>query len=188
MLRKAINTLIFALIAVVVAALGYWNIAPENAQRSQPANNDNVVDFYVVGARTVQYQDDGKLHYRMTADKLEHVKSTDITLIDTPKLDLYRGTELPWKVTSQRAEVSPGGTEVELIDDVRIARTDAKNRPTIITSSRMTVIPDKEYAQTEQAVRIVAANGVTTAQGMKAYLNDSRMILQSNVRGQHEVR
>jgi lipopolysaccharide export system protein LptC len=29
---------------------------------------------------------------------------------------------------------------------------------------------------------------VTTAQGMKAYLNDGRMILPSNVRGQHEVR
>lgn len=186
--RKILNTLIFALIAVVVAALGYWNLAPDSARVTQQSGDDNVVDFYVMGARTVQFQDDGKVHYRMTADKLEHVKSTDITLVDTPKLDLYRGTELPWKVTSQRAEVSPGGVEVELIDDVRIARTDAKNRPTIITSSRMTVIPDKEYAQTEQAVRIVAANGVTTAQGMKAYLNDGRMLLQSNVRGQHEVR
>ena len=186
--RKILNTLIFALIAVVVAALGYWNLAPDSARQAQRASDNNVVDFYAVGARTVQFQDDGKLHYRMTADKLEHIKSTDITLIDAPKLELYRGTELPWEVTSQRAEVSPGGGEVELIDDVRIARTDAKNRPTIITSSRMTVIPDKEYAQTEQAVRIVAANGVTTAQGMKAYLNDGRMLLQSNVRGQHEVR
>ncbi|HEY1026119.1 MAG TPA: LPS export ABC transporter periplasmic protein LptC [Pseudomonas sp.] len=188
MLRKAFNILIFALIAAVVAALGYWNIAPDSARQPQQAGEDNAVDFYVVGAHTVQYQDDGKIHYRMTADKLEHIKSTDITLIDTPKLDLYRGTEQPWKVTSQRAEVSPGGVEVELIDDVRIARTDAKGRPTVITSSRMTVIPDKEYAQTEQAVRIEAANGVTTAQGMKAYLNDGRMILPSNVRGQHEVR
>lgn len=186
--RKILNILTLAIIAVVVAALGYWNLAPDNVRQAQQAGDESVVDFYVIGARTVQFQDDGKLHYRMTADKLEHIKNTDITLIDTPKLDLYRGTELPWKVTSQRAEVSPGGTEVELIDDVRIARTDAKNRPTIITSSRMTVIPDKEYAQTEQAVRIVAANGVTTAQGMKAYLNDGRMILQSNVRGQHEVR
>ena len=186
--RKILNTLIFALIAVVVAALGYWNLAPDTDRQARQNANDNVIDFYVVGARTVQFQDDGKLHYRMTADKLEHIKSTDITLIDAPKLELYRGTELPWEVTSQRAEVSPGGVEVELIDDVRIARTDAKNRPTIITSSRMTVIPDKEYAQTEQAVRIVAANGVTTAQGMKAYLNDGRMLLLSNVRGQHEVR
>ena len=188
MLHKAFNILIFTLIAAVVAALGYWNIAPDSARQARQANDEHAVDFYVIGAQTVQYQDDGKLHYRMTADKLEHIKSTDITLIDTPKLDLFRGTEQPWKVTSQRAEVSPGGVEVELIDDVRIARTDAKGRPTIITSSRMTVIPDKEYAQTEQAVRIDAANGVTTAQGMKAYLNDGRMILPSNVRGQHEVR
>lgn len=186
--RKITNTLILALIAVVVAALGYWNLTPDTDRQARQNANDNVIDFYVVGARAVQFQDDGKLHYRMTADKLEHVKSTDITLIEKPKLDLYRGSELPWNATSQRAEVSPGGIEVELIDDVRIARTDAKNRPTIITSSRMTVIPDKEYAQTEQAVRIVAANGVTTAQGMKAYLNDGRMLLQSNVRGQHEVR
>ncbi|MFI8745367.1 LPS export ABC transporter periplasmic protein LptC [Pseudomonas sp. NPDC077186] len=188
MQRKALNYLIFALIAALVAALGYWNIAPNGDRQAQSAGSDNAVDFYVLGARTVQFQDDGKLHYRMTADKLEHIKSTDITLVDTPKLDLYRGNELPWKVTSQRAEVSPGGVEVELIDKVRIARTDAKGRPTIITSSRMTVIPDKEYAQTQQAVRIVAANGVTTAQGMKAYLNDGRMLLLSNVRGQHEVR
>lgn len=186
--RKAFNILVFALIAALVAALGYWNIAPENRSSPQQAADDETVDFYVVGARTVQYQEDGKLHYRMTADKIEHIKDSDITHVSQPKLDLFRGTNLPWKVTSQRAEVSPGGVEVELIDDVRIERTDAKNRPTIITSSRMTVIPDKEYAQTEQAVRIVAANGVTTAQGMKAYLNDSRMILQSNVRGQHEVR
>ena len=90
--RKILNTLIFALIAVVVAALGYWNLAPDSTRQAQRASDDNVVDFYAVGARTVQFQDDGKLHYRMTADKLEHIKSTDITLIDAPKLELYRGT------------------------------------------------------------------------------------------------
>ena len=91
-------------------------------------------------------------------------------------------------VQSERGEVAPEGKEVELIDAVRVARTDAKGRPTVITSSRMTVFPDKEYAQTQQAVRIEAANGVTTAQGMKAYMNDGRILLLSNVRGQHEAR
>ena len=66
--------------------------------------------------------------------------------------------------------------------------TDAKGRPTILTTSRLTVFPEKEYAQTQQAVRIDAANGVTTAKGMKAYMNDGRMLLLSNVRGQHEAR
>ncbi|MNV92362.1 Lipopolysaccharide export system protein LptC [compost metagenome] len=89
---------------------------------------------------------------------------------------------------SARGEVAPGGTEVELLDAVRVARTDARGRPTILTTSRLTVFPEREYAQTSQPVRIEAANGVTTATGMQAYLKDGRMLLQSNVRGQHEVR
>ena len=126
--------------------------------------------------------------YEMTAVKLEHQKATDITFVTTPDLLLFRGNVQPWHIQSARAEVGPKGKEVELIDDVRVARTDAKGQPSILTTTRLTVFPDKNYAQTEQAVKIDAANGVTTAVGMKAYLKDSRMHLLSNVRGQHEVR
>ncbi|MDX1724104.1 MAG: LPS export ABC transporter periplasmic protein LptC [Pseudomonas sp.] len=189
MLRKLLTPVLYTFAAALLAAVGYWNINPDSfSERPAQSGAENTIDFYVVNANTLQYQADGKLHYEMTSDKLEHIKSSDITLLTNPFLHLYRGTELPWKVSSERAEVAPQGKEVELIDKVRVERTDAKGRPTILTTSRLTVIPDKEYAQTEQAVRIVAANGVTTAQGMKAYLNDGRMLLLSNVRGQHEVR
>ncbi|MBX9913902.1 MAG: LPS export ABC transporter periplasmic protein LptC [Pseudomonadaceae bacterium] len=179
---------ILASLAVLLAAAGYWNIRPESftsQSASEISNND--IDFYVIDAKSTQFQADGKLANTMTSDKLEHLKSTDITLLSNPDLLLYRGTELPWHVQSLRAEVAPEGTQVELIDSVRVARTDAKGRPTILTTSRLTVFPDKDYAQTEQAVRIEAANGVTTAQGMKTYLNDGRMLLLSNVRGLHAV-
>jgi len=189
MLRKLLLYVSFGLAALFVAALGYWNLNPESLLDQKPqASTDNAVDFYAINAKSVEFQADGKLHYEMTSDKVEHLKESDKSLITKPDLLLYRGTDLPWHVQSERGEVAPGGTEVELIDNVRIARTDEKNRPTIITSSRMTVFPDKEFAQTQQAVRIEAANGVTTANGMKAYLKDSRVLLLSNVRGQHEVR
>ncbi len=187
--RKLLNILLFACAALLVAALGYWNLSPEGFnQQPQTATADNAIDFYASSTYTVQYQADGKLHYELTADKVEHIKASDITLMTAPNMNLFRGSELPWKIRSERGEVSPGGVEVELIDKVRVERTDAKGRPTILTTSRLTVFPDKEYAQTQQAVRIDAANGVTTAQGMKAYMNDGRMLLLSNVRGQHEAR
>ncbi|HWV10437.1 MAG TPA: LPS export ABC transporter periplasmic protein LptC [Pseudomonas sp.] len=189
MLRKLLNPALFVIAALLLAAVGYWNINPNSfSDRPAQTGTENPIDFYVTNARTLQYQADGKLHYEMTASKVEHVTATDVTLLTDPHMDLYRGTEYPWKIRSEKGEVAPQGTEVELIDKVRVERTDAKGRPTILTTSRLTIIPDKEYAQTEQAVRIDAANGVTTAQGMKAYLNDGRMLLQSNVRGQHEVR
>jgi lipopolysaccharide export system protein LptC len=189
MLRKLLTPVLFTLAAALLAAVGYWNINPNSfSDRPAAAGTENAIDFYVVNANTVQYQADGKLHYEMTASKLEHVKASDITLLTEPNMQLYRGSEYPWKIRGARGEVAPAGKEVELIDKVRVERTDAKGRPTILTTSRLTLFPEKEYAQTQQAVRIDAANGVTTAQGMKAYLNDGRMLLLSNVRGQHEVR
>ena len=190
MLSKIHLPVILLLIALVLAAVGYWNIRPESfMQQPRPASaEESPIDFYVINARTVQYQPDGKRNYQLTAEKMEHLKASDISLLTRPDLKSYRGTELPWHVTSERGEVGPAGEEVELIDNVRIARTDAEGRPTIITTTRMTVLPEKDYAETRQPVRIVAANGVTTATGMKAYLNEGRMLLLSNVRGQHELR
>ena len=181
--------LIFLPVAALLIALGYWNIRPESFDaRQADTSSDSSIDFFVVNPRTQQFEEDGSLSYRITATKLEHLKETDITLLELPDLLLYRADEAPWHVQSKLGEVSPAGERVELIDDVKLQRTDAKNRKTLLTSSRMTVFPDKEYAETTQAVRIEAANGVTTANGMKAYLNEGRMLLLSNVRGQHEVR
>lgn len=181
---------IFLIIALLLIAVGYWNIRPERFMQEAPATTqeESAIDFYATNVRTIQFQPDGARNYEMTADKVEHIKASDVSLLTRPNLRSYRGSALPWHVTSERGEVGPQGEEVELIDDVRVQRTDTQGRETIITSSRMTVLPDKEYAETSQPVRIVAANGVTTATGMKAYLNEGRMLLLSNVRGQHELR
>ncbi|BAP43517.1 LPS export ABC transporter periplasmic protein LptC [Pseudomonas sp. 21LCFQ02] len=190
MLSKKIRTfLILGVLALLLAAVGYWNVSPESFM-DQPAvkADETAIDYYAINARSVQYLPDGKVQYEMTADKVEHVKASDVTLLTRPDLNMYRGTAFPWHVQSARGEVSPGGEQVELIDNVRVARTDEKQRATIITSSRMTVFPQKQYAQTEQAVRIDAGGGVSTAVGMKAYLKDGRMDLLSKVRGQYEAR
>lgn len=181
---------VLLLIALLLIAVGYWNVRPESFMQEAPVvrGEGSPIDFYVINSRTVQYQTDGKRNYELTAERVEHIKASDVSLLTKPNLRSYRGTELPWHVTSDRGEVGPQGEEVELIDNVRIERTDAKGRPTVVTSSRMTVLPEKDYAETRQPVRIVAANGVTTATGMKAYLDEGRMLLLSNVRGQHELR
>ncbi|MQU51515.1 LPS export ABC transporter periplasmic protein LptC [Pseudomonas sp. FSL R10-1339] len=190
MLSKKIRQIVlFTVIASLFAAAGYWNIRPERFLNAPTlAVDESAIDYYATNAHSRQFLPDGKLQYDMTSEKLEHLKASEVTQMTQPKMQLYRGTAYPWNVQSERGEVNPDGTEVELIDSVRIARTDEKNRTTIITSTRMTVFPQKEYAQTERDVRIDGAGGVTTGKGMKAYLKDGRMDLLSNVRGQYESR
>lgn len=186
---KLRNILIFAAIAALLVAIGYWNINPERfMDRPQPAVDESAIDYYAINARSKQFMPDGKLQYDMTVEKVEHVQASEVTLLTQPRMEIYRGAPNPWHVQSERGEVNPDGTEVELIDAVRINRTDQKNRATVITTSRATVFPQKQYAETDQAVKIEGAGGVTTAKGMKAYLNDSKISLLSNVRGQYEAR
>ena len=187
--KKIRHILLFAVIASLFAAVGYWNIRPERfLDTAAVAVDEQAIDYYAVNARSLQYLPDGKLQYEMTSDKLEHLKASEVTQLTRPDMQMYRGTAYPWHVQSERGEVNPDGTQVELIDSVRVARTDEKNRSTVITSTRMTVFPQKQYAQTERDVRIDGAGGVTTGKGMKAYLKDGRMDLLSNVRGQYESR
>lgn len=187
--KKARNIVLLGAIAALLVAVGYWNISPESFLDKPVAQVDeSAIDYYAINARSVQFMPDGKMQYEMTADKVEHLKASEVSLLTKPDLHLYRGTQYPWHVQSERAEVNPDGTEVELIEKVRVARTDEKQREMIVTTSRMTVFPQKQYAQTEQAVRIDGAGGTTTGKGMKAYLKDGRMDLLSNVRGQYEAR
>ncbi|MGY2259095.1 LPS export ABC transporter periplasmic protein LptC [Pseudomonas sp. C1C7] len=187
--KKLRNAVLLTFIAAILVAVGYWNISPERFLDKPPAKTtESPIDWYATNTHTLQYLEDGKVQYEMTSDKAEHVKATDVTLVTKPDLNMYRGTEFPWHVTSERGEVNPGGTEVELIDNVRVKRTDEKNRDVLITSTRMTVFPQEQYAQTQQPVRIDGAGGVSTGVGMKAYLKESRIHLLSNVRGQYEAR
>jgi lipopolysaccharide export system protein LptC len=187
--RKLLTLAAAVLLAALLIAVGYWNLSPARFLDNPKANVDaSTIDYYAINAHTVQYLPDGTLQYQMTADKVEHLKASEITHLTKPVMDIYRGTTFPWHVRSERAEVNPDGSQVELIDAVRLNRTDPQSRETVITTSRATVFPQKQYAQTDQNVRIDGAGGVTTAKGMQAYLNDSKIHLLSTVRGQYEAR
>lgn len=186
---RYLHILLLSIAGLGLLAVGYWNISPDSFNKPAAIGEQNQdIDYFVVGATSREFKEDGRQKYFMTATRLEHVQTTDITHVSVPHLKLYRSDESqPWLVDALKGEVSPGGKEVELIEQVKIDHLDAKQRRTQLQTSRLTVIPDKDYAETAQPVRIDAANGVTTATGMRAYLKEGRMQLLSNVRGQHEA-
>ncbi|QAX81856.1 LPS export ABC transporter periplasmic protein LptC [Candidatus Pseudomonas adelgestsugas] len=187
--KKILNFLLPGISIALFVVVRYLNISPELFFDNHVAHIDeNVIDYYVTHAYSMQFLPDGKVQYEMTSDKVEHLKDSKISLLTNPDMKLYRGTEFPWHVTSQHGEIKPDGTQVELIELVRVARTDQKNHNIIITSSSMTVFLQQQYAQTEQDVRIDFGGSVLIGKGMKAYLKNSSLDLLSNVQGKYEVR
>lgn len=174
------------IIALVIAAIGYWNISPERfLEQPEAEQPPPSVDFFVENVRLWQFQTDGDRRYELIAKRLEHMQDSDISLLYQPDLLIYREDGQPWRARSRLGEVGPQGQQIELIDEVRIEQPATQSQ---LTTSRLTVFPDREYAETAQPVRIENVDGVTTATGMQAYVKEGRVLLLSNVRGQHEVR
>ena len=106
--------LFFVPFALLVAALGYWNIdssTPDNQHSNAQAKK--TIDLFAQGTQTLQFTDEGTIQYELSSPHLEHTQDDDITVLLQPDLLLFRGTDLPWHISSERSEVSPEGKEVE---------------------------------------------------------------------------
>lgn len=179
-----------SLITAMLLALGYWNLRPDRMFEDDVASSElePEIDYYVENATTRQYMPDGSLNYQLQAPVMKHFRSTGASQLSNPYLLMYRGGEHPWQIQSDQAVVNRSGSKVTMRNNVRVARKDASGRETRLTTEYLLVYPDREYAETPSKVRIEAANGVTNAKGLQAYLKEGRMLLKSQVRGQHEIR
>lgn len=186
--QKAPQWLILLPVAIIIAAVGYLNIGG-SSDIGQPSslNPEQTIDFFSSNSLTTQFDAEGKLHYILHADLIEHIEQSDITLLDKPDLQLYRGQQLPWYISGDSGELSAGGEVLDLRDNVRVEHTDEQQRPFLLTSSQMYYVFDDDYAHTQVPVRIDSHQGVTTATGMQAYLEQGQVHLPSRVRGRYEL-
>lgn len=174
------------LVAVLALAVGYWNIRPEGFAPQQ-VQAPLQPDFFMDNPRIRQLNEQGRPVYELTSDKATHQVNSDITELDEPRLQYYReGEQPPWQLRARYGEVTSQGDQVLLSQNVIIEQQLDPRTTRRLSTPELTVFPNRDYAETDQAVRI-EAGGVTTATGMKAYFNDGRIELLSNVRGEHEA-
>ncbi|WHU41322.1 LPS export ABC transporter periplasmic protein LptC, partial [Pseudomonas fulva] len=83
--KKARNIVLLGAIAALLVAVGYWNVSPESFLEKPVAQVDeSAIDYYAINAHSVQFLPDGRLQYEMTADKVEHLKASEVTMLTTP--------------------------------------------------------------------------------------------------------
>jgi len=171
--------------ALLLFALVDWNPAAQESVVQEAAPRQ--VDFFAVNAKRTQFREDGRLHSELTSPRVEHLLGSEVSLLETPNLLLHQDSAQPWRIQSETAEVSPDGKRVELKGNVRIHLHDEHERDVLVTSSRMTLLPEEQYASTGAAVRIATAQGVSSGIGMQAWLKERRLNLLKTARGQYEA-
>lgn len=182
------------LLCATIIALLMWRTPPkEFSQRLATTKTSQIhPSSYVVGVRTRQYDENGKVSYYLNAERInyfdQHAHPQPEIVIEQPHLTLFnhRKEASPWIISSKIALGREKSDELLLVDNVTIEQKQQTGHLTRLTTDELLIKPNSRYAETNKPVMIVDITGITNATGLKVFFDEERIELLSNVTGVYQ--
>ncbi len=171
------------------AALTAWTLFNEEPARHQNgALNRRAADYFMEDFTTTLMGSEGQPRYRLTGTHMVHYPDNDALEITTPHAVFYRQTTPRWDVVAEKALTDSTGEEIYLLGKVVIYQfgVDPNASPMKILTQDVWVEPRARFAETSQPVTILNSFGETNAVGARVYLQEERIELLAQVRGDYE--
>lgn len=105
-----LQLLIIAL-AVVLILLAGLDRGPQKDEPAPTMRGDDQAgepDLIMQGAEISQFDATGALTYRIIAATITHIPIEDHTLLEEPRVTLYRDTEPPWELSARSGRIEGG--------------------------------------------------------------------------------
>ena len=128
----------------------------------------------------------GGLKNVLDAELVEHFPKDDSMELLRPYLKIYNSSDEPWHIRSETGWVSSGNEVILLHGEVEIWKL-GKNRERILQAltTELRILPDQEYAETDNTAIIIGPSSVTHALGFRANFSLNHLELIERVRTKH---
>ncbi len=173
----------------MIAAATWWlaGNTEDELRLADGPDGARSVDYYLRDLDFVTYSAQGDPARALKAPELRHYPDDDSTELDAPRLVVFKPGRPPWRVRSDSGWVSSNGELLRLQGRVLIERDAGEGvRPMRIVTRDLRVEPGRDYAETDEAVRVTSLNDRIDSVGMQAWLSDpGRIKFLSQVRGHY---
>lgn len=150
-------------------AVTYWlneQVQPDAIKPDRHAEHlpDAIMENF--SATTLDAQ--GKPRGVMAGQKLQHYSDNDSTEVTAPHVTTLSAEHPPVHITAQHALISSKGDEIFFDRAVRVLRVASAQRVELTMDTEyLRVIPDRDWCETDQPVRVVEGQNILTAVGME---------------------
>lgn len=175
-----------AILLLIAAALGTWywsrTTAPEGFEPVAARNAP--LGYYLRDAVLLGTDEQGRMAYRVSAELAEERPGDGSLLLNGVRVEFQADEQVPWRVRADRAQAQPEQSWLELEGDVELERVGGEGRaPALVRTDRLRLEPDGHTAFADGEVRLRVGENTLTAVGLKAYLKEDRLELQSDIHG-----
>ena len=175
--------------AAILAFISYWvQISVENESEKRGNKLSNSPDYFLTNFKTTQTESDGSIRFILSASEMTHFAQDDTTRLKKPLFIRYKNNAPSSQIEGGVGLVSTDGEEVQIIDNVKVARLETETKPKMeLFTDQLTVLPNKDQAFTKRPVRITQdPKTVVNAIGMRYDKKNGVMKLLEKVRVHYE--
>lgn len=185
---KSIKHLYILLFAITLLGfLGWQYVQNDLDGAGQYTHQKEQADSIMQDVTLITMGKNGKPKNQISSPKVMHYQQGDNTSFESPNIIMYQKKGMPWYISAQSGQSIAGFSTVILSKNVKFYRPPGPHNNTItLTTSRLSLFPHEEIAQTDQAVTMTQPGSVIKSVGLRAYLKSDRVELLSRAEGSYE--
>lgn len=176
---------------LVTAVLTFWLARHLNTDSNTIlSDHTRSPDYFSKNFKLTEMNPDGSPKQTLASKHLTHYDDNNTTNLEQPILTLFDPILPPWIIRSEMGNISANGKHINLDGKVTIDRAASRNTKAIkIITRNLRVQPEIEYAETDEAVEIIALPQRIKGIGMQGYFTKDalKLSLLSNVQGKYEI-
>jgi lipopolysaccharide export system protein LptC len=181
---------LFVIVALISAVVWFADSPPPEllGKRPTPKAQDRAPDLVIREARTRHFNLEGNLAYRVDAEQITFYQfgRRDRANLTEPRILFYQGEHPKWQTESRSGVAHNNGQRVVLRGDVHINELPGPGG-IVLDTEEITIKPRQEYAETDKVVTISAGPNRTRGTGLRAFLNQDRVEILSEVESTYET-
>ncbi|WP_297791822.1 LPS export ABC transporter periplasmic protein LptC [uncultured Marinobacter sp.] len=184
--RPWLRTLALGCAAVALVMMLWQSDEPQEPVDAAALRGQSEPDGFVVNGRYLSYDENGKLSVRFESPRIEQFEAQNKAIMESPRAELFgEGEEEPWYLSADSGTFREGKGLLHLEGNVQVIRRSGDRQGTL-TTSRLTLDNSKNTVYTDAPVELTDSFSVTRATGMKAWIDDRILELNSQVEGRYE--
>jgi LPS export ABC transporter protein LptC len=180
--RNAIVMIVLATLAAATWILTWsrLDVAPpvDRAAATEP------LGFYASGARASGTDEQGRLIYRVFAERLEELPGEERMQLVGVNVDYQPPDATEWILMAASAKYARDGSQIDFLGNVELRSVPAGgSRPVTIFTDKLVFSPDTSSAETDAKVEIHVGTWQLQGVGLRSDLKGGTLKLESEVHG-----
>jgi len=175
------NTVVMVVLAILAAAL--WVATWDRQDATPPVERvkpTGPLGYYARGARLSGTDEQGRLTYRIFAERLDEVPGEGRLQLTGVNVDYQPADETAWSLTAASAKYAWDGSQIDLDGNVEArSKPAAGSHPVTITTQQLRLSPDTSSAESDGKVQVRVGDLQLNAVGLRADLKGDTLELES---------